>query len=286
MGSVRWLLGAWMLVSAVAVIHAAESVSAGAGIEESGTEFFERRIRPLLVQHCYACHGGGRSKGGLSLNSRESMLAGGESGTVAVLGKPDESPLIQAVEYVGDLQMPPSGKLSDDEIAALKQWLTLGAPWPAQGLNGSSMRTGGDITEADRQFWSFQPIRDPAPPPVRDGAWPRNAVDAFILSRLESEGLQPVREADRATLIRRAAFDLTGLPPTAEEVDAFIADERPDAYERLIDRLLGSPHYGERWARHWLDVARYAEDQAHTFQARLYTSGYRYRDWVVEAFNR
>ncbi len=252
--------------------------------DSSGVEFFERKIRPLLVQHCYACHGQGRAKGGLSLESREAMLAGGDSGTVVVLGKPDESLLIEAVGYAGGVQMPPSGKLSEDEIAALRQWLTSGAPWPEQAA--AAMRSGEAITEADRQFWSFQPIADPPPPQVRDVAWPRTAVDRFVLARLEAEGFKPVGEADRRTLIRRAAFDLTGLPPTAEEVDAFVADEQPGAYERLIERLLASPHYGERWARHWLDVARYGEDQAHTFQARLYPSGYRYRDWVVAAFNR
>ncbi|HEX7449773.1 MAG TPA: PSD1 and planctomycete cytochrome C domain-containing protein [Pirellulales bacterium] len=253
--------------------------------DSSGVEFFERKIRPLLVQHCYACHGQGRAKGGLNLENREAMLAGGDSGTAVVLGKPNESLLIAAVGYAGDVQMPPSGKLPDDEIAALRQWLELGAPWAEQAA-GAVMRSGETITEADRQFWSFQPIADPLPPEVRQAAWPRNAIDRFVLARLEAEGLQPVGEADRRTLIRRATFDLTGLPPTADEVEAFVADERPGAYERLIDRLLASPHYGERWARHWLDVARYGEDQAHTFQARLYPSGYRYRDWVVAAFNR
>ncbi|HEV7225767.1 MAG TPA: DUF1549 and DUF1553 domain-containing protein, partial [Pirellulales bacterium] len=197
-----------------------------------------------------------------------------------------EGLLIEAVGYAGDVQMPPNGKLAAEEIAALKQWLALGAPWPVEPTGGGTIRTDGAITDADRQFWSFQTIRDPAPPVVRRGDWPRKPLDAFVLARLEEEGLQPADEADRRTFLRRAAFDLIGLPPTAEEVEAFVADERPDAYERLIDRLLDSPRYGERWARHWLDVARYGEDQAHTFQARLYPSGYRYRDWVVGAFNR
>lgn len=253
--------------------------------DEAGNEFFERQVRPLLVRHCYACHGRGRAKGGLSLDSRAAMLAGGESGAVMTPGKPDESLLLAAVEYAGDVQMPPNGKLADDEIAALKQWLALGAPWPEQAPGGGQ-RAGGEVAAADRQFWSFQPLGDFAPPAVKDTAWPRNAIDHFVLAHLESEALQPVAAADRRTLIRRASFDLIGLPPTAAEADAFVGDERPDAYERLIDRLLASPHYGERWARHWLDVARYGEDQAHTFQARLYPNGYRYRDWVVEALNR
>ncbi|OYV81132.1 MAG: hypothetical protein B7Z73_18440, partial [Planctomycetia bacterium 21-64-5] len=278
----RWWLAALILFAAAPAVSAGDRPAGN----EAGSEFFERKIRPLLVQHCYACHGRGRKKGGLSLESREAMLAGGESGTAVALGKPDESLLIEAVEYAGDVQMPPSGKLAAEEIDALRQWLAVGAPWPAGPADAASMRSDGTITEADRQFWSFQPVRDPQPPAVRQADWPRRPLDRFVLARLEAEGLQPVSEADRRTFIRRATFDLIGLPPTAEEVEAFTGDERPDAYERSIERLLDSPHYGERWARHWLDVARYGEDQAHTFQARLYTSGYRYRDWVAGAFNR
>src|SRR3569623_917664 len=266
--------------------RADDATKANANANEAGIEFFERKIRPLLAQHCYSCHGRGQNKGGLSLASREAMLAGGDSGTAVALGKPEESLLIAAIRYDGDVQMPPAGKLADDEIAALSQWLALGAPWPAEPSGGGTIRADGTITEADRQFWSFQPIADPAPPAVQQTGWPRKPLDAFVLARLEAEGLQPVGEADPRTFIRRATFDLVGLPPTAEEVEEFLADERPDAYERLIERLLESPHYGERWARHWLDVARYGEDQAHTFQARLYPSGYRYRDWVIDAFNR
>ena len=274
-----------LLLCLLAICGIAGSAAAARGDEPDGVELFERKVRPLLTQHCYSCHGRGRKKGGLSLESREAMLAGGESGTVVVLDKPDESLLIEAVSYEGDIQMPPGGKLAAEEIAALNAWLTLGAPWPT-APPGATMRSSGTITDADRQFWSFQPVRDPSPPAVRDTAWPRRPLDAFVLARLEADDLQPVGEADRRTLIRRASFDLTGLPPTAEEVDSFAADERPDAYERLIERLLDSPHYGERWARHWLDLARYGEDQAHTFQARQYPSGYRYRDWIVDAFNR
>ncbi len=253
------------------------------GPDDVGLELFERKIRPLLDQHCSSCHGRQQQKGGLNLASRETMLAGGESGAVVVPGKPDESVLIGAVGYEGNVQMPPSGKLSTGEIAALREWVALGAPWPAS--TPSVMRSAGEITDADRQFWSFRPVVDPSPPAVGRADWPRRPLDAFVLARLEAEGLAPVGEADRRSLIRRATFDLIGLPPTAAEVEAFVADERPDAYERLVERLLDSPHYGERWARYWLDVARYGEDQAHLFQARLYPSGYRYRDWVVEAFN-
>ncbi len=273
----------WLMGSLLAPVWGADPAG-----EMTGDEFFERKIRPLLAQHCFSCHGRGQKKGGLGLDSREAILAGGESGAVAVPGKPEASMLLAVVTYQGDIQMPPSGKLTDDEIAALKQWLSLGMPWPAtkSGASGSSIRTAGAVTDADRQFWSFQPIRDHAPPVVQQKNWSRNTLDHFILARLEAEGLKSVAEADRRTLIRRASFDLLGLPPTAEEIEAFVNDKSPAAYERLIDRLLESPHYGERWARHWLDVARYGEDQAHSFQARMYPSGYRYRDWIVDSFNR
>ena len=276
-----WWLAICLILGAV---HAARSATPAPA--EAEIEFFERKIRPLLVQHCYSCHARGQRKGGLSLDSRESLLAGGDSGTAVALGKPEESLLIAAIGYAGDVQMPPAGKLADAEIAALKEWVALGAPWPDEPQGGGSIRADGTITEADRQFWSFQPIADPAPPAVKGRDWPRRPLDAYVLARLEAEGLHPAPEADRRTFIRRASFDLVGLPPSAAEVEAFVADPAPDAHERLIDRLLASPHHGERWARHWLDVARYGEDQAHTFQARMYPSGYRYRDWVIDAFNR
>jgi len=256
---------------------------------DAGHEFFERKIRPLLAQHCFSCHGRGQKKGGLSLDSREAMLAGGDGGTAVELGRPDKSLLLEAIGYEGAVQMPPSGKLADDDIAAIRRWLHLGAPWPKSEsivAEGPTIRTDGVVSAADRRFWSFQPIGDPRPPAVQAATWPRKPLDHFVLSRLEAEKLRPVQEADRRTFIRRAYFDLIGLPPTAEEIEAFVVDSRENCYERLIDRLLASPHYGERQARHWLDLARYGEDQAHTFQARLYPNGYRYRDWVVEAFNR
>ncbi len=249
-------------------------------------EFFERKVRPLLVQHCFSCHARGQKKGGLSLANRAGVLAGGDSGAVVALGKPAESSLIAAVEQNGDVQMPPNGKLSNDEVAILRKWIELSAPWPESATtDGGGIRAAGTITEEDRQFWSFRPVRAIEPQAVKDAKWPRRPLDHFVLAQLEAAGLKPVAEADRRTLIRRATFDLIGLPPTAAEVVAFVADEHPQAYERLIDHLLQSPHYGECWARHWLDVARYGEDQAHTFQARMYPNGFRYRDWVVNSFN-
>jgi len=254
--------------------------------ERPGEEFFERKVRPLLVQHCYSCHAKGQQKGGLNLSDRAGLLAGGDSGSVVSLEKPDESLLVAAVEHRGGMQMPPNGKLSDAEVAALRQWIQAGAPWPeSANPNSGGLRTAGGITADDRRFWSFQPVKDFMTPSVENETWPRRPLDRFVLAALEANGLSPVDEADKRTFLRRATFDLLGLPPTPEDVAAFLADDSPLAHERLIDRLLESPHYGERWARHWLDVARYGEDQAHTFQARTYPNGYRYRDWVVEAFS-
>jgi cytochrome c553 len=256
------------------------------GSDAAQAEFFERKVRPLLVQHCFSCHARGQKKGGLSLANRAGLLAGGDSGAVVALGKPAESSLIAAVEQTGDVQMPPNGKLSKDEVAILRTWIELSAPWPESATkDGGGLRAAGTITDEDRQFWSFRPVRASELPTVKEATWPRRPLDHFVLAQLEAAGLKPVAEADRRTLIRRATFDLIGLPPTAAEVDAFVANDDPHAYEKLIDHLLQSPQYGERWARHWLDVARYGEDQAHTFQARMYPNGFRYRDWVVNSFN-
>jgi mono/diheme cytochrome c family protein len=248
-------------------------------------EFFEAKVRPLLDQHCSSCHAKGKSKGGLSLASRDAMLKGGDSAQPAVVpGAPDQSPLIVAVKYDDAVKMPKKYKLKDQEIAVLVAWVKRGAPWPA-ATGAATIRTGGDsISPEDRAFWSFRPIGDPPAPVVKNPGWCKDPIDGFILSKLEKNGLHPVAPADKRTLLRRATFDLIGLPPTPEEIDAFLADNSPDAFAKEVDRLLASPHYGERWARHWLDVARYGEDQAHTFQARLYPGGYRYRDWVVQAF--
>ncbi|MFN0055574.1 MAG: PSD1 and planctomycete cytochrome C domain-containing protein [Planctomycetales bacterium] len=249
-------------------------------------EFFEKRIRPLLVMQCAECHGEGAAKGGLRLVTGESTLRGGDSGPAVIAGKPEQSLLIEAVEQRGDIKMPPKSKLSETEIADLRRWVEIGAPWPAEADDAKVATAPFVITDEQRHFWSFQPIRTPPTPNVQHSDWPVGAIDRFILSALEQQGLTPSPPADRRTLIRRLTFDLIGLPPTPEAVQAFEADDRADAWERLIERLLASPQYGERWGRYWLDVARYAEDQAHTFQARMYPSGYRYRDWVIRSFNR
>jgi hypothetical protein len=253
----------------------------------SSPDFFEKSVRPVLVANCHECHGPAKQKGGLRLDSRAAVLAGGDSGPAAVPGHPEKSLLVTAIRYDDSPRMPPKHKLKDEEIAALTAWVKGGLPWPKADAPVRAAAGGGmKITAKDRSFWSFRPVENPSLPTVRDRPWPKSSVDYFVLAGLEANGLHPVEPADRPTLLRRVTFDLIGLPPTVEEVEAFLKDDRPDAFARVVERLLASPQYGERWGRHWLDVARYGEDQAHTFQARKYPSGYRYRDWLVSAFNR
>ena len=280
-----------MLVVAVAGWTLAISDHSARGdeakVDPEQRAFFEEKVRPLLESHCFNCHGPTKQKAGLRVDSRTAMMRGGESGPILEPGDPGSSRLIEVIRYSGDVQMPPRRKLDEAEIAVLTRWVKQGAEWP-ESTEPTPEPTPTPIrviTAEDRAFWSFQPIHDAPPPAVADGSWPRSSLDRFILAALEAKGLHPVGPAGRRTLIRRATFDLTGLPPTPEEVDAFLADESSDAFERVVDRLLGSPHYGERWGRHWLDIARYGEDQAHTFEARLYPYGYRYRDWVISALN-
>ncbi len=274
--------------AAFAVVAAFAGHAAAADFTAADLEFFEKKVRPVLDTHCYSCHAKGKSNGGLSLASRAAMLKGGASTQPAVVpGDPDNSPLIEAVKYHDVVKMPKKYKLKDEEIADLVAWVKRGAPWPATPVSAAdaAIRTGGEtISPAERAFWSFQPVKNPPPPAVKDGNWCKQPLDHFVLAKLEAKGLRPVATADKRVLIRRATFDLIGLPPTPDEVHAFLADPSPDAFAKVVDRLLASPHYGERWARHWLDVARYGEDQAHTFQARVYPNGYRYRDWVIQAF--
>jgi cytochrome c553 len=249
-------------------------------------EFFEKRVRPVLANHCFECHGPDKERGGLRLDSRAAILDGGDSGPAVVPGQPEQSRLIRAIHHSDKkLRMPPKVKLADEHINALTAWIKMGAPWPAAAASRPAPKSGFRVSAKDREFWSFRPVAEPALPRIKDRPQAPSPIDAFLLERLAEKGLRPVSAADRRTLIRRASFDLIGLPPTPEEIDAFLNDRAPDAWEKVVDRLLASPHYGERWARHWLDVARYGEDQAHTFEARKYPDGFRYRDWVVRAFN-
>ncbi len=251
-----------------------------------GDEFFEKRIRPLLEEKCLECHSARKKiKGGLSLDSREAWEKGGDSGKAIHPRDPDSSRLIEAVRYKNrDLQMPPKGSLSEVQIQDLENWVRMGAPDPRTVSEAKSVRLGMSLEEG-RKFWSFQALRAPSLPSVKDGAWGKTPVDAFILSELEKSGLKPAPVADKGTLIRRATFDLIGLPPTWEEVSAFLADESPEAFSKVIERLLASPHYGERWGRHWLDVARYADSNGMDENV-AFGNAWRYRDYVVAAFNR
>ncbi|HVS37731.1 MAG TPA: PSD1 and planctomycete cytochrome C domain-containing protein [Gemmataceae bacterium] len=268
------------------VLAGSTGAAAAADLSPADLDFFETKVRPLLDANCFTCHAKGKDRGGLSLATRENMLKGGDSGKPAVIpGDPEHSPLIVAVRYDDAIKMPKNHRLKDEEIVVLVDWVKRGAPWPVSS-GAPAIRAAGDVIRPeDRQFWSFRPIADPPLPAVKDQQWCKQPLDHFILAKMEEKNLHPVASADKRVLIRRATFDLIGLPPTPQEIDAFLADDSPDAFAKAVDRLLASPHYGERWARHWLDVARYGEDQAHTFQARLYPFGYRYRDWVIQAFN-
>ncbi|MBM3845531.1 MAG: DUF1549 domain-containing protein, partial [Verrucomicrobia bacterium] len=253
------------------------------------SEFFEKRIRPLLVNNCYECHKAGARKvgGALLLDSRAGLQKGGDNGPVLVPGDPDASLLIQAVKHVdAKLTMPPEGKLSSEEIADLERWIRMGAPDPRTADTVAALRARESIdwTKA-REWWSFRPLSSLPPPSVKDASWGRGDLGRFLLNRMESAGLKPAPPAEKRQLLRRASFDLIGLPPSAAELEAFLEDESPDAFARVIDRLLSSPGYGERWGRHWLDVVRYADTAGDNSDFPI-PQMHKYRDWVIEAFNR
>ncbi len=278
----RLILGL-VLLSAGASRAAAQP----AGSDSAGLEFFEKKVRPVLVEHCYKCHSAQakKVKGGLLLDSREGLLRGGDTGPALVPGKPEQSRLIEAIGYKNvDLQMPPKGKLPDPVIADLTRWVQTGAAWPNEKTSQSAAKDVLDIQARKQRHWAWQPLQSPQLPTVQDSAWVREPVDAFILSRRESKHLKPAGPADRRTLLRRVTFDLIGLPPTAAEIEAFLRDESPLAFARVVDRLLASPHFGERWGRHWLDLVRYAESRGHELD---YTTpnAYQYRDYVIRALN-
>lgn len=266
-------------------LTAADDSDASAAITAEQQEFFEKEVRPVLVQRCYECHAGDEVNGGLLLDSKAGVLNGGDSGASVVAGKPDQSLLIEAVRYKNrDLQMPPQNRMPDAEIAVLEKWVAMGAPDPRTDAVSSGAKPTGMSIEEGREFWSFRPVASPEVPEVNHAEWVRNPIDAFILSKLEAAGLQPAPRADKRTLIRRVTFNLTGLPPTPEEVDAFLADESEDAFTKVVERLLSSPQYGVRWGRHWLDVARYADSNG-LDENLAHGNAWRYRDYVVNAFN-
>ncbi|HXD88080.1 MAG TPA: DUF1553 domain-containing protein [Urbifossiella sp.] len=258
-------------------------------VDPRGADFFEKKIRPLLVEHCYACHSSDAAakkklRGGLRLDNREALRSGGDSGPAIVPGKPAGSLLIETLKYAGEIKMPPKGKLPAAAIAAFEEWVKIGAPDPRTANNAVPKKQVGLSIAEGRKFWSYQPIERPELPVVKQSDWHANDIDRFILAGLEAQGLHPSADADRATLIRRLYFDLHGLPPTPEKIDAFINDADPRAYEKLVDRLLASSRFGERWGRHWLDVARFAESV--TLRGLVFKQAWRYRDYVIDCFNR
>ncbi|GMW01248.1 MAG: hypothetical protein AMXMBFR84_23850 [Candidatus Hydrogenedentota bacterium] len=258
-----------------------------AALANSQADFFETRIRPVLATHCYGCHGPEKQKSGLRLDHISYLKSGGETGPVLAAGDLANSRLALAVSYSDvSLQMPPSGKLPENQIADIRQWIADGAYWPDEPApqDVTHPKPVFDVQTLKQQHWAWQPILPVALPSVQNSAWPINDIDRFILARLEHEGLSPAPEADRRTLIRRLSFDLTGLPPEPGAVDAFVNDTRPDAYERVVDGLLASLSFGERWGRHWLDVTRYAETYGHEQDFPI-EYAWRYRDYVIRAFN-
>jgi mono/diheme cytochrome c family protein len=270
-------------VSSSSNASAASAVPPGAS---PGHDFFESKIRPLLVEHCQQCHGEKKQWAGLRLDSRDAMLTGGDSGPAVVPGKPEESELFRRVsETDEDLRMPPAdaaAALSTEQVALLRHWIATGAAWPAAAPQAPDARA-----LARKNHWAFQPVARPTVPEVADRGDVENPIDRFVLAKLGSEGLDLSPQADRRTLLRRASYDLTGLPPSSEEVAAFAADESPDGYRRTIERLLESPQYGEQWGRHWLDVARYADTKGYVYarEERFFAHSAAYRDWVIRAFN-
>ena len=255
----------------------------------AGVEFFEKKIRPVLTASCVGCHSADAAKtkklkGNLFLDTRDGLLKGGDSGPAVVPGKPADSLLLKTLHYDGDTQMPPKGKLPDAVIKDFEAWIAMGAPDPRGEVSVAPKRQVGLSIEEGRKFWAYKlPTRQPVPQIANSESRIANDIDAFVLAKLDASGLKPAAEADRATLIRRLYYDLIGLPPSPEEIDAFVGDKNADAYEKLVDRLLASPQFGVRWGRHWLDVARYAESV--TLRGFVFKEAWRYRDYVIDAFN-
>ncbi|MEP6669804.1 MAG: PSD1 and planctomycete cytochrome C domain-containing protein [Chthoniobacter sp.] len=282
-----------LAITILALSSASVFAAATAEPTKEQTEFFENKIRPIFKENCYKCHSleQGKSKGDLTLDTKAGLLKGGENGAVVVPGDIEKSALIKAVGYLDkDLQMPPKGeKLTNQQIADLTTWVKMGAPDPRKDDAKIASKLSG-LTDKARSHYAYQPVTKPAPPAVKNSAWPRTAIDNFILAKLESKGMIPAGDATKETLLRRATYDLTGLPPTPPEVQAFVADTSPQAFAKVVDRLLASPAYGERWGRHWLDTARYSDttggdkNQNRRDDYR-YAYAWTYRDWVIKAIN-
>jgi len=299
---VRSVRAGWLLLAAAPlVVQLVAEAQQAPPAAAASSEFFEAKVRPVLAANCYDCHTE-ESLGGLRLDSREGMLKGGKSGPAIVPGDPDKSLMIQAVrQTLEKLKMPKGGRLKPDEVDALTDWVRAGAVWPAAASAAAAGKPADTaprsapantyvIKPEQRAFWSFQPLHKPPVPAVSHGDWAKTDIDRFVLARLEKDGLAPVAAADKLTLLRRATLDLTGLPPTPDEIDAFQKDDSPDAFAKVVDRLLASPRYGETWGRMWLDVARYGEDDYRSLDPmgrgyNPYPNAYLYRDWVIKAFN-
>ncbi len=249
-------------------------------------EYFEKNVRPILVQSCQPCHNAKSKASGLDLSSAAGFVAGGAGGALLEAGHPENSRLSKVIGYEDSLKMPPMGKLKPDQIESLNNWMKMGAPWPGAKEASALVRPTPkkEFTAEQKAFWAFQPVRNPTPPAVKDVNWVKSPIDRFILAKLEERGIRPAPPADKSTLLRRATFDLTGLPPTQKELEAFLADKSADAFAKVVDRLLASPRYGERWGRHWLDVARYADSTGNDEDHR-YPYAWRYRDYVIDSFN-
>lgn len=271
-------------VFAISLGSTANSAEPLASITPDQEKFFEAKIRPVLIASCFECHGPNKQQAGLRLDHREFMIQGGESGSVLEPGNLEESRLWAVLQHDPlDTQMPPDSKLAENKLADFRAWIEMGAPWPAEERPSLS---DGEHAIDWKSHWAFQPIARPVPPTTQNGNWAETAIDLFILQQLEAESISPSPEADRETLIRRLKYDLLGLPPSYEETLEFKNDRSPEAYSRLVERYLNSPHFGERWARYWMDVARYADTKGYVFQEdRNYPEAWRYRDWLVQAFN-
>jgi hypothetical protein len=271
----------------LAGLAAAEAAPQAAPDDAAAVEFFEKKVRPVLVDRCFSCHSAGaqKLKGGLRLDSLEAALKGGDTGPALVPGKPEKSPLVEAITYQNiDFRMPPKGKLPPEQIADLTQWVKLGAIWPKVDASTTAARkVEFDLEKRKAEHWAWTPLHATEPPPVRNAGWPKRPLDRFLLAKLEERGLEPAAPADARTLIRRLSFDLTGLPPRPEEVEAFVQDPSDRALEVIVDRLLASPQYAETWARHWLDLVRYAETRGHEYDYPL-PNAWHYRDYVIRAF--
>lgn len=264
------------------------SVAATAAPSPEALEFFEKKVRPVLVDQCQMCHTAANKTAGLDLSSAEGFVHGGESGALVDTDHPEASLLLKVLSYEERLKMPPMGKLDDAARADIEAWIKMGAPWPGaesiQPRQTTNAAEGRAFTKEEREYWAFQPVADPAPPSVRQTDWVRSPVDRYILAKLEGKGLPAPETATKHALLRRVTFDLTGLPPSEAEIASFLGDNSPDALEKVVDRLLASPRYGERWGRRWLDVARYADSTGNDEDHR-YPYAWRYRDYVIEAFN-